>query len=104
MLKSILLNCLLLSTTTVFANDFMQQDQKKQDNKNEEHLCYVFGDDYNKCKEWPKHCFWDYEDGRCEPLKGTITRCMKLGPNPKLCNSQPDCFWDYNDNRCETLN
>jgi hypothetical protein len=67
-----------------------------------ENKCYAIGTDKDKCLKKSRKCFWDEEDGRCEPLKDKHG-CGSI-KDVNQCNQSPKgCFWDDEDGRCERL-
>lgn len=97
MFKKIIFAAVLFSPSALLADETECFFSRRSENK-----CYAIGTDKDKCLKKSRKCFWDEEDGRCEPLKdkhgcGAITQ-------PEECNKSPkQCFWDEKDNRCERL-
>lgn len=86
-------------------HDQMSQTQQSdgymdQSDDAEKNICYTIGENYYKCARASRYCFWDNEDGRCEPLND-MTHCGRLGQ--WSCNRESSCFWDFEDGRCETV-
>ena len=81
-------------------NQTSQQAAQTEQDDSEKNICYTIGENYYKCARAHRYCFWDSEDGRCEPLNDT-SYCGRL--NKWSCQRQPSCFWDREDGRCETL-
>lgn len=94
----------VLTSATLFAAD-PEQTQSQQapalSESTQKNICYTIGDDYYRCARARRYCFWDQEDGRCEPLNDT-TLCGRQ-TNRWGCERHPTCFWDMEDGRCETV-
>lgn len=104
---SALLTIGLLSSAIAFAGAPSKPSQSQegqssvQQDDSDKNICYIIGENYRKCLRAHRYCFWDSEDGRCEPLNDT-SYCGRL--DQYSCEAHSNCFWDYEDGRCETVN
>lgn len=99
MFKKILFAAVLFSPSALWANEteWFFSFSRRSENK-----CYKIGTNKDKCLKKAHKCFWDEEDGRCEPLNDK-SGCGKI-TQPEECNASPkQCFWDEEDGRCERL-
>lgn len=92
----------LFLVATVLAPSSLLLAGPKIDRVEPNNICYALGTDYERCIQARATCFWDEEDGRCEPLVEP-PGCGRIH-NRHQCNNSPmGCFWDDEDGRCERL-
>jgi hypothetical protein len=96
MLKNLLLASIILTPSLILAEN-TPQGSPRPDN-----ICYEIGTDYYRCLQARPTCFWDEEDGRCEPLREP-PGCGRIHNRFECDRSPLGCFWDDEDGRCERL-